>query len=163
MARSSRALVLVMVAMAVSAPVSAALFTVTLTNGTTFSGRYKPRDATFDTQKVVFLDETGNLISIAKSDIESIESDLDSKGFGHMLDDTTFAFGWAPNDRGEYDPNQPIATSDVQSNEPAEPIYNVNESPSMPVFYTVPTDSVAPMTVVAPPAPVQNSEPPPGQ
>lgn len=160
MARSTRALVLVMVAMAVSAPLSAALFTVTLTNGTTFSSRYKPLDATWDASKVVLLDEAGNVISLSKSEIDSVESDVDSKGFGHMLDDTTMAFGWAPNDKGESRGDEPIASSDVGSNEPTEPIYNVNETPSMPVFYTVPTESITPQTVVPPPAPIA---PPPAQ
>jgi len=162
MARSSRALVLIVVAMAVSAPLSAALFTVTLTNGTTFASRYKPLDAPWDVSKVVLLDEAGDVISLLKSEIDSVESDVDSKGYGHMLDDTTMAFGWAPNDKGEADYDAPIATSDVGSGEPAEPIYNVNESPSMPVFYTVPTESITPQTVVAPP-PAAAPAPPPAQ
>lgn len=161
MARSSRALVLVVVAMAVSAPLSAALYTVTLTNGTTFSSRYKPLDAPWDVGKVVLLDETGNVISLAKSEIDSVESDIGSRGFGHMLDDTTMAFGWAPNDKGESDYDAPIASSDVGSGESAEPIYNVNETPSLPVFYTVPTDSIVPQTIVAPPPPAP--APPPAQ
>jgi hypothetical protein len=78
-----------------------------------------------------------------------------------MLDDTTMAFGWAPNDKNEKATDDSIASSDGKSNEPAEPIYNVNESPSLPVFYTVPTDAVAPRTVV--PAPAPTPAPPPAQ
>jgi hypothetical protein len=153
MARLSRALLVATAALAVAAPVSAALYTVTLTNGTTFASRYKPRDAWWDAQKVVLLDEAGNLISLAKSEIESIESDVGAKGFGHMLDDTTMAFGWAPNDRGEVKPNEPIASSTTGPTGPAEPVYEVNETPAIPVFYTVPTGAIAPQTVVPPPAP----------
>jgi len=158
MARSSRLFAVATVAMVVSAPVSAALFTVTLANGTTFASRYQPRDAEFDSQKIVFLDEMGLLVSLPKSDVVSVESDMDQKGFGHMLDDTTMAFGWAPNDRGEVDPNEAIASSDVGSGEAAEPIYNVNETPAMPLYITIPNE-VGPAPVAAP-APVV---PPPGQ
>ena len=160
MARSTRALVLALLATAAAAPVSAALFVVTLTNGTTFSSRYKPLDADWDAGKIVLLDEAGNLISLSKSEIDGIESDVDSKGFGHMLDDTTMAFGWAPNDRGEIQPGETFASSDTGYGDGQEPIYNVNETPSVPVFYTVPSDAVAPQTVVAPPPLVVN---PPGQ
>jgi hypothetical protein len=151
MARSSRALVLALLAMAASAPVSAALFTVTLNNGMTFSSRYRPLDADWDAQKIVLLDEAGNLISLSKSDVDTVESDVDTKGYGHMLDDTTMAFGWAPNDRGDIQPGEGIAGADYGASESEEPVYNVNETPSMPVFYTVPTDSIMPQTVVAPP------------
>jgi hypothetical protein len=160
MARSWRALVLAAVATAVSAPLAAAEFMIHLTNGMTFESRYQPRDADWDAQKVVFIDGTGNIISVLKSDIDRIESDVGAKGYGHMLDDTTMAFGWAPNDKGESDPNAPLASSGEDA-APEEPIYNVNETPALPVFYTVPTDAVAPQTVVpAPTPPPAAAEPP---
>jgi hypothetical protein len=162
MTRSARALVLAAAAMALSAPLAAAEFTVHLTNGMTFESRYEPRDAEWDPQKVVLIDGTGNTISVLKSEIDRSESDVDSKGYGHMLDDTTMAFGWAPNDRSES-ASAEVATSEVPSDEPAEPIYNVNETPALPVFYTVPTDAVQPQTVVPTPAPAPTpaaAEPP---
>lgn len=163
MARTGRALLLAGLALALSAPLSAALFTIHLTNGTTFESRYEPRDAEYDAQKVFFLDGSGNIISLAKSDIQAVDSDVDSKGYGHMLDNTTMAFGWAPNDKGEYNPDEKIATSDNESVTPEEPIYNVNETPALPVFYTVPSESVTPQTAVPAPAPAPPaaSEPPP--
>jgi hypothetical protein len=147
---------LVGVATALAAPLAAAEFTVHLTNGTTFESRYQPRDAEWDAQKVTLLDGMGNIISVLKSDIERIESDVDAKGYGHMLDDTTMAFGWAPNDRGEVNPNEKIATSDVESGEAEEPIYNVNENPSMPVVtggYAPPQGAALPTMVPAPAPP----------
>lgn len=159
MVRSGRALVLAAMATALAAPLVAAEFTVYLTNGTTFESRYEPRDAEWDAQKIVLIDGAGNTISLSKGEVDRVESDIGSKGFGHMLDDTTMAFGWAPNDKGEYDPNAEPASSEVESTEAAEPIYNVNESPALPVFYTVPTDAVAPQTVVPAPAPPP-AEPP---
>jgi hypothetical protein len=160
MTRTWRALVPAAVALALSAPLAAAEFTVHLTNGTTFESRYEPRDADWDAQKVVFVDGAGNTISVPKSDIDHIDSDVGAKGFGHMLDDTTMAFGWAPNDKMESSASAEPATSEVASDEAAEPIFNVNETPSLPVFYTVPTDAVAPQTVVPAPAP---APPPPAE
>ena len=160
MTRTWRALVPAAVALALSAPLAAAEFTVHLTNGTTFESRYEPRDADWDAQKVVLIDGAGNTISVPKSDIDRVESDVGSKGFGHMLDDTTMAFGWAPNDRVESDANAAPASSEVASGEPDEPIYDVNETPALPVFYTVPTDAVQEQTVVPAPAPVPAVAPP---
>ena len=60
--------------------------------------------------------------------------------------------------RGDIQPGETFASSDTGAGQAQEPIYDVNETPSVPVFYTVPSDAVAPQTVVAPP-PVQ----PPGE
>jgi hypothetical protein len=160
MARSWRALVLAAVAMALSAPLAAAEFTVYMTNGTTFESRYEPRDAEWDAQKVVLIDGAGNTISVPKSEIERIESDVAAKGFGHMLDDTTMAFGWAPNDTNEAAAGAAPASSEVASDEPAEPIYNVNETPATPLFFGsyTPPDAAAPP--VAQPPVVQPQVPP---
>jgi hypothetical protein len=157
-----RALVLAGLAVAFSAPLAAVQYTITLTNGTTFESRYKPLDAEYDAQKIFFIDGAGNIVSLAKSDVATIEADTASKGYGHMLDDTAMAFGWAPNDKGEYNPNEAIATSE-EAAAPEEPIYNVNETPAQPIFYTVPSDAVAPQTMVPAPAPAPPpaAEPPP--
>lgn len=165
MIRTTRVVALVALAFAATAPLQAALFTITLTNGTSFESRFRPRDAQYDAQKVVFQDETGNLIALAKSEIDSIESDVGAKGFGHMLDDTTMAFGWAPNDKGESRPDDAIATTE-ESDTPTEPIYNVNENPSVPLFYSFSGggDAAATSTPPAPtPAPPPAAEPPPGE
>jgi hypothetical protein len=74
-----------------------------------------------------------------------------------MLDDTTMAFGWAPNDAGERRGEAVIATSEEAPTGGEVPVYNINETPSVPMFYTVPSDAVRDQTVVPPPAS------PPGQ
>jgi hypothetical protein len=101
MVRAARVLVFAMAAALVVAPLSAAVYTITLKSGLTFESRAEPEDASWDAGKVVFLDELGNLISLAKADIDTIQSDFESKGYGHMLDNTTMALGWAPNDAVE--------------------------------------------------------------
>lgn len=100
MERPVRVLVCALAAVVAAAPLAAA-YKIHLTNGNSFETRYEPEDASYDSGKVVFLDETGLLITVAKSDVASIQSDFESKGFGRMIDTTTMEFGWAPNDAAE--------------------------------------------------------------
>ena len=76
----------------------AAVYTVTLTNGSTFDTRYQPQRASWDADKIVLLNEFGNQISLHVSEVESVTVDTETRGFGSQLDDTTMALGWAPND-----------------------------------------------------------------
>jgi hypothetical protein len=168
MVRPLRAIVWALVAALVAVPASAAVYTIHLKSGDSFASRYSPRDASWDAQKVVFLDEVGNLISVAKSDIDSIDSDIESAGYGHMLNDTTMMFGRAPNDAP--DPGTPEAARFAQESAaapaaapPAEPIYEPNASP--PTMTVIPPSSPGGTIYVepaaAPPAPTE--APPPEQ
>ena len=105
MGRTTRVLAFVLAGLVAVAPLSAAIYTVNLKNGTSFETRYEPRDAPWDSGKIVLLNEWGNLISIAKDEVDEVNSDFESKGYGSMLDDTTMALGWAPNDA--VDPTTP--------------------------------------------------------
>ena len=78
---------------------SAAVYTVTLTNGMTFDTRYQPEFASWDPDKVVLLTEFGNQVAFPAADIQSISTDTQAKGFGYQIDTTTIALGWAPNDQ----------------------------------------------------------------
>lgn len=111
MERPVRVLVCVLAAAVAAAPLAAAVYTIQLTNGNSFETRYEPEDASYDSGKVVFLDETGLLITVAKSDIASIQSDFESKGYGRMINTTTMELGWAPNDavEGGGAPADPLA------------------------------------------------------
>jgi hypothetical protein len=81
----------------------AAIYTITLTNGTTFDSRYQPEYASWDPQKVMILSEFGNQLAFPVSEIQTVTVDTETKGFGHQINTTTVAFGWAPNDL--IDPN----------------------------------------------------------
>lgn len=81
-----------------AAPLSAAVYTIQLKNGSSFESRYEPEEASWDAGKVVFLDEVGLSIAVDRAEIEAISSDFESKGYGSMLDSTTMELGWAPND-----------------------------------------------------------------
>jgi len=98
MGRTTRALAWTLVGLMAVAPLSAAIYSVQLKNGNSFETRYEPRDAPWDSGKLVLLDEWGNLISLSKDEVEEVSSDFEAKGYGAMLDDTTMALGWAPND-----------------------------------------------------------------
>ena len=76
----------------------ATVYSVALKNGTTFDTRYQPEEASWDPDKVVLMTEFGNRIALAASEIESVTVDSESRGFGHQLNNTTMALGWAPND-----------------------------------------------------------------
>ena len=76
----------------------ATVYTVTMKNGTTFDTRYQPEESSWDPDKVVLMTEFGNRVALAAADIESVTVDSESRGFGHQLNNTTMALGWAPND-----------------------------------------------------------------
>lgn len=101
MERPVRVLVCALAAAVAAAPLVAATYKIQLANGNSFETRYEPEDASYDSGKVVFLDETGLLITLSKGDIVSIESDFEAKGYGRMINTTTMEFGWAPNDAAE--------------------------------------------------------------
>lgn len=76
----------------------ATVYTITLKNGTTFDSRYQPEEASWDSNMVVLMTEFGNRIALAADDIDSVTVDSESRGFGHQLNASTMALGWAPND-----------------------------------------------------------------
>ena len=79
-------------------PAAAAVYTVTMKNGTSFETRYQPEEASWDENRVVLMTEFGNRIAIAAADIDSVTIDSESRGFGHQLNASTMLLGWAPND-----------------------------------------------------------------
>ncbi len=76
----------------------ATVYTVTMKNGTTFDTRYQPEEASWDSNMVVLMTEFGNRIALPSVDIDSVTVDSESRGFGHQLNASTMALGWAPND-----------------------------------------------------------------
>jgi hypothetical protein len=97
----TRTLWLAVLALGVSgslASLEAQQFTVQLKNGSTFLTRYPPEEAPWDATKLVFLTEYGNLISVSADEVASVQSDIEAKGFGRVINATTIALGWAPND-----------------------------------------------------------------
>lgn len=112
-------------------PAFAESYTIALKNGNSFLTRYQPEDASWDAEKLVFLDEHGNLIALAKADVDSITTELENRGFGHVLNSTTLAIGWAPNDAIDPDSDEAKAAAAAGAagqmgggQQEAPPIYN---------------------------------------
>ncbi|MEM8933829.1 MAG: hypothetical protein AAGE94_21745 [Acidobacteriota bacterium] len=82
----------------VASSASAGLFTVTLTNGTTFETRYRPVEAEWDDNIVMIRTDRGNWIALDKADIADLVSETEVSGFGYQLNTTTIFLGWSPND-----------------------------------------------------------------
>ena len=86
------------VLLAAAGSASAEVFTVTLANGTTFDTVYRPQEAPWDSNKVLFRTDVGNWISIAKADISGVASATESGGFGTVIDNATVELGMTAND-----------------------------------------------------------------
>jgi len=91
-------------------PAMAEVFRVQLKNGNQFSSRYQPQVAEWDENRIVFLTDVGNRITLSKDDIADISADSEVKGFGTVIDTTTIVLGWAPNDA----PTEADASSEAQ-------------------------------------------------
>lgn len=107
----------------------AAVYTVTMKNGSTFDTRYQPEEASWDENMVVLMTEFGNRIALPASEIDSVVVDSESRGFGHQINSSTMMLGWAPNDA--IDPSTPegqaamaAAAAAAASGAQSAPVYN---------------------------------------
>lgn len=173
MAARNRFFALALVGALVALPALAESYTITLKNGTSFLTRYQPEDASWDAEKLVFLDEHGNQLSLAKGDVESIGTELENRGFGHMLNATTLAIGWAPNDAIDPESDEAKAAAaggQMGGGQPAAPNYNQEQfvepgaATGLPLSMVGAGNYTPPMGggMVAEPSPV-GTTPPPGQ
>jgi hypothetical protein len=74
---------------AVALPAAAGDWVVTLHNGTELVSRYQPEEASWDPEVVLLLTADGNLVGLSRADIASVSSDIESRGFGTVIDDKT--------------------------------------------------------------------------
>lgn len=82
---------------------TAAAFTVTLDNGNTMISRYQPKLSMPDETKVMFLTDTGNWISLPRERVVGVTSETELRGFGRVINTTTIALGFAPNEGNPAD------------------------------------------------------------
>jgi hypothetical protein len=179
MRNSLARVVVVLVAVAfVAVPMAAESYVVTLKNGTTFSTRYKPQEASWDHGKVLLLTEWGNPISLAKSDIDTVISEFEKTGFGRVINNTTVELGAAPNDAevpgkeatGSAGALQALQQM-MQQQAGSQPVYNQQQfvepgsTSGMPLSYIGAGGQTPPMggviNVTAPPTPAPAPTPPP--
>ena len=95
-------------ALLLTAPLaSAATYIVTLDNGTSFESRYQPEEAEWDSSVVMLLTQYGNWIALEKDSIADVVTDIESKGFGKVIDTKTVSLGILANDAVEpKDPSE---------------------------------------------------------
>ncbi|HEX7183590.1 MAG TPA: hypothetical protein VF756_17275 [Thermoanaerobaculia bacterium] len=79
-------------------PASAALFRVTLNNGTVIESAYQPQEASWDPDMVLLLTDAGNWIGLAKADVRTVEEDVQSTGYSIRLGQNTYELGLSAND-----------------------------------------------------------------
>lgn len=74
---------------------SAASYTVTLANGTSFETRYKPMTAEWDNNYAMLRTDQGNWIALKKSEIVDVTAASELSGFGYQINETTVFLGWS--------------------------------------------------------------------
>lgn len=90
-----------LLALVLAMPASAEVFRVKLTNGSVIETAYQPQQASWDPGMVLLLSEVGNWIGFPKDEIENIEAEDPTQGFGIRISDKTISLGFAPNDLPE--------------------------------------------------------------
>ena len=106
------ALVLALVALA-ALPASGEVFHVALKNGTVLDTHTQPQEASWDDSMVLLLTDVGNWIGLMKSEIDHVDSETETKGYGIRINNSTIALGWSPNDQPnpEAEGDQPTDSS----------------------------------------------------
>lgn len=111
----SRVWLLLLVLSLLALPVSAEVFHVTLKSGATIETSRQPEQASWDPNMVLLLTEVGNWVGFPKEEIDVIEAENPTQGYGVHISDRAIALGWSPNDlpaeTGRTDPNQ--RTNDI--------------------------------------------------
>ena len=79
-------------------PAAAEIFHVELADGHVFDTRYQPEEASWDSNLMLLLTDTGNWIAVPKADVAGITTETETKGFGQVVNTTTVVLGWAAND-----------------------------------------------------------------
>jgi hypothetical protein len=99
--------VAVLVALACALPALAESYIVTLTNGEVFESRYQPETASWDSGLVLLMTEYGNWIALEKQEVANVTTDIESKGFGRVIDTNTISLGVLPNDAADPAEQEP--------------------------------------------------------
>ena len=82
----------------VALPAAAETYILTLHDGAVFESRYQPEEASWDPGVVMILTEFGNWIALQRADIADVTTDVESKGFGTVIDTNTISLGVLAND-----------------------------------------------------------------
>jgi len=94
-------------------PAGAAVFHVTLTNGSVIDSLYEPQEASWDHGMVLLLTDAGNWIGVHKDEVANVPAENATRGFGIAINATTISLGEAPNDLPA--PNKDVGTANQQA------------------------------------------------
>lgn len=164
--RLAPALVLLAALLGVAAsPAGAAVYHVTLTNGSVIDTLYEPQEASWDHDMVLVLTDAGNWIGVPQSEVATVASENATRGFGVVINATTISLGEAPNDlpvpgKDAGSANQQALQNLLEQQQP-KPNYTIQQgvqtenTQGIPSGFISPyagTPSIAPI-IVPPPAP----------
>ena len=114
-----------------AAPAGAASYIVSLDNGTSFETRYQPEEAAWDSSVLLLLTEFGNWIALAKDDVAGVVTDIESRGFGTVIDTKTVSLGVLANDAPVPEEAGELTSAQVLQqylqNQPAQQDYSVQQ------------------------------------
>lgn len=88
-------------------PAAAEVFHVTLKNGTTIDSSVQPQQASWDPKMVMLMTEVGNWVGFPQGEIESIQAEDPTSGFGVRISNTAIALGRFSNDLPEEGKTNP--------------------------------------------------------
>jgi len=122
----------VLVALAFAVPALAESYIVTLTNGEVFESRYQPETASWDSSLVLLLTEYGNWIALEKQQVADVTTDIESKGFGRVIDTNTISLGVLPNDAADPAEQEPPSQTEllqrfIAQQQQGQPSYTVDQ------------------------------------
>lgn len=73
-------------------------YRVVLENGNEIYSKYKPVEASYDSNKMILMTDQSNVIALHKDDIQEMVAEVEELGFGKRLNDTTVVVGYSAND-----------------------------------------------------------------
>ena len=170
MVRACLAVALGVVLLAAALPAGAAVFHVTLTNGSVIDSLYEPQEASWDHGMVLVLTDAGNSIGIQKAEIANVASENATRGFGVVINATTISLGEAPNDLPA--PSKDVGTSNQQAlqnlleQQQPRPNYTIQQGVQSEATQGIPSSFISPysqgpsITPVIVPPPTPPSTPP---
>jgi hypothetical protein len=155
MVRASFRIALALVLSAAAAlPAGAAVFHVTLTNGSVIDSLYEPQEASWDHGLVLVLTDAGNWIGIQKGDIAAVAAENATRGFGIVINATTISLGDAPNDLPV--PNKDVGSANQQAlqnllqQQQPRPNYTIQQGVQTEDTQGIPSSFISPYAQGAP-------------
>jgi hypothetical protein len=140
---------------AAARPAAAAVYHLTLTNGSVIDSLYEPQEASWDHDMVLVLTDAGNWMGVEKADLATVSSENAMRGFGVVINATTIALGDAPNDAPVANPKDAgSSTQQVLQNllqqQQSKPNYTIQQGVQTEDTQGIPSSLISPYAQGAP-------------